>query len=141
LSDPASDLGFPVVDLPPSAGSSPEVAVRFLVGQLVESGRLRAEHAERVTCQVLRRESQGSTGIGRGVAVPHSKSDAVDRVLGIVGRSGMPVVWPGALDAVPVRIVCLLVTPASDPRECLRALETVVRRLQGDTGKGRSGPA
>ena len=139
MSHPADDLGFPVVDLPTSAVSSPEAAVRFLVGQLVQSGRLAPERAETVTRQVLRRESHGSTGIGRGIAVPHARSDAVAEVLGVVGRAEPPVAWPGAADAAPVRVVCLLVTPASDPRECLRALEAAVRRLRGDACDGPGG--
>jgi mannitol/fructose-specific phosphotransferase system IIA component (Ntr-type) len=141
VSESIGDLGFPVVDLPPNAVSSPDAAVRFLVGQLVQSGRLRPEQAERVACQVLRRESQGSTGIGRGIALPHSKSDVVGQVLGVVGRAAEPVAWPGAVDSAPVHIVCLLVTPASEPGECLRALETVVRKLRGESGEGSSGRA
>src|SRR4051812_4001898 len=91
-------LNFPVVDLPASATSSPGAAVRFLVGELVRAGRVRPEHAERVACQVLYRESLGSTAIGCGVAIPHSKSDVVEEVLGIIGRSAAPVAWPVSLD-------------------------------------------
>jgi PTS system fructose-specific IIA component/PTS system nitrogen regulatory IIA component len=131
VSDEAGSLGFPVVDLPPSAVSSPEAAVRFLVGQLVQSGRLQPEKADRVVCQVLHRESLSSTGLGRGFALPHSKSEVVAEVLGIVGRSTAPVVWPGAMDTEPVRVVCLLVTPAFEPEASLRALQAVVRQLRG----------
>ena len=134
MSDPAGDLGFPVVDLPPSARASPEAAVRFLVEWLVRSGRLQPGQADRVTRQVLRRESLGSTGIGRGIAVPHALSDAVGQVLGVAGRAAGPVAWPGAFDSVPVRVVYLLVMPASAPGESLRALEAAVRKL-------RDGPA
>jgi PTS system fructose-specific IIA component/PTS system nitrogen regulatory IIA component len=139
MPDPAGDLGFPVVDLPPSATSSPEAAVRFLAGQLVQSGQLRPEQVERVVGQVLAREAQGSTGIGRGVAVPHSKSDVVDRILGVVGRCATPMEWPGAVDATPIRVVGLLVTPASRPGETMRALETAVRRLRGEADNGQKG--
>ena len=64
------DLGFQVVDLPASASSSADAAVKFLVEQLVQSGRLEAGHTARVCCQVLHRESQGSTVIGPGIALP-----------------------------------------------------------------------
>jgi mannitol/fructose-specific phosphotransferase system IIA component (Ntr-type) len=129
--DGADHFGYPVIDLPQSACSSPEAAVKFLVGQLVESGRLRPENANRVACQVLYRESLGSTAIGRGFALPHAKSDVVGEVLGIVGRSTAPVKWPGGLDAETVRVVCLLVTPTSEPGTSLRALEVVSRRMRG----------
>lgn len=130
MPDTVDGFGFRVVDLPPSVASSPEAAVRFLVGQLVQLGQLPLENADRVVCQVLRRESLGSTGVGRGFALPHSKSDVVGEVLGIVGRSAVPMTWPGALDAEPVRIVCLLVTPAIEPGVAMRALASVVRQIR-----------
>jgi nitrogen PTS system EIIA component len=104
--------------------------VKFLVGKLVQAERLRPEDADRVVCQVLHRKSLGSTGLGRGFALPHSKSDVVGEVLGIVGRSAVPVTWPGAVDSQPVHVVCLLVTPTSEPSASLRALEAVVRRVR-----------
>ena len=106
--------------------------MQFLVGRLVQSGRLPPGNADRVVCQVLRRESLGSTGVGRGFALPHSESDVVGEVLGVVGRSAVPVTWPGAVDAEPVRTVCLLVTPAFDPGASMRALEAVVRQIRGE---------
>jgi nitrogen PTS system EIIA component len=104
--------------------------VRFLVGQLVHSGRLQAKDADRVVCQVLHRELLGSTGVGRGFALPHSKSDVVGELLGVAGRSAVPVHWPGAIDAAPVRVVYLLVTPAAEPHASLRALEVVARHFR-----------
>jgi len=132
VSDGSGNFGYPVVDLPPSAVSSPEGTVKFLVGQLVQSGRLRPEDADRVVCQVLHRESLGSTVIGRGFALPHSKSDVVGEVLGIVGRSAVPVRWNDELAAEPVRVVCLLVTPAFEPGVSLRALERLSRQMRGE---------
>lgn len=129
--DEAGSFGFAVVDVPPSVGPSPEAIVKFLVAQLVETGRLQPGAADRVVCQVLHRESLGSTGIGTGFALPHSKSDMVGEVLGIVGRSATPVHWPDAIDAQPVRVVCLLVTPAAEPGTSLRVLEAVARRMRG----------
>jgi nitrogen PTS system EIIA component len=130
--DAPNSFGYPVVDLPPSVVSSPEAVVKFLVGQLVQAKRLRPEDADRVVCQVLHRESLGSTGLGRGLALPHSKSDVVGEVLGIFGRSAVPVTWPGALDSQPVYVVGLLVTPASEPGTSLRALTAVVRQIRGE---------
>jgi mannitol/fructose-specific phosphotransferase system IIA component (Ntr-type) len=125
-----SQFNFPVVDLPPSASSSPGAVIHFLIGKLVESGEIRPEHASRVACQILHREALGSTGIGHGVAIPHYKSDAVDRVVGLVGRSLSGVHWPGGFDAQPVHVVCLLVTPVSDPARSLGALKTLVAQLR-----------
>jgi mannitol/fructose-specific phosphotransferase system IIA component (Ntr-type) len=129
--DAASDFGYPVVDLPPNVVSSPDAVVKFLVGQFVEAGHLHSNVADRVICQVLHRESLGSTAVGHGFALPHSKSDVVEEVLGVVGRSSVPVTWPGPVDADPVLVICLLVTPASKPGESFRALEVVARQMNG----------
>ena len=74
MSAPTEEIGFPIVNLPASAASSPDAAIQFLVEHLVESGRLEPEHAARVRSQLLHREALGSTGVGRGIAIPHSKS-------------------------------------------------------------------
>lgn len=132
MSDGAGRFGHPVVDLPPSVVPSPEAIVKFLVSQLVQSRRLRPEHADRVVCQVLHRESLGSTNIGRGFAIPHSKSDVVGEVLGIVGHSAVPVTWTGGMDAEAVRVVCLLVAPTFEPGTFLRALETLSRQMRSE---------
>ncbi len=132
---PWEELGFPIVDLPSTARSSPDAAIQFLVGEFVRMGLINLEHGNRVACQVLHREQASSTALSRGIALPHSKTDVIDEVLGIVGRSLDGIVWPGAVAGAPVCIVCLLVTPASKPGDCLRALETVVRRLRGDDNK------
>jgi mannitol/fructose-specific phosphotransferase system IIA component (Ntr-type) len=131
MPDAADSRGFPVVDLPPAASASPEAADAKLVGRLVRSERLKPAHAGRVVSQVLHREAQSPTASGRGWALPHCKSEVIDDVLGVVGRSDVPIPWPGARDAQLGRAVCLLVTPASKPGVCLRALEAVSRRLHG----------
>ncbi len=132
MSHAADGFGYPLVDLPPSAIGSPEAAVAYLVEQLVKAGHIQAAYAHRVLFEVLKRESQGSTGIGRGFAIPHTKSNFVSQVVGIVGQSGVPIPWPGTLDGEPVRGVCLLVTPTAAPGSCLRALEAVSRRMRGE---------
>jgi nitrogen PTS system EIIA component len=132
-----ADFTFPTVDLPPAVARSPDAIVRFLVEQLVQAGKVPPALAERALQQVMRRESQGSTGIGRCVALPHSKTDAINEVVGIYGRSDNPIDWPGAVDGLPVHVVCLLLTPSSEPTISFRALEAVTRQLRKDPG-GRS---
>jgi mannitol/fructose-specific phosphotransferase system IIA component (Ntr-type) len=121
-----------LVDLPDGAQSSAEAAIDVLVDQLVQSGRVKAEDAARVCCQVLHRESLGSTNLLSGVALPHSKSDAVTQVTGIVGKATDPIPWPGAPGGKPVHLVCLLITPVSERGKSLMAMETLSRRIRGD---------
>ena len=80
---------------------------------------------------VLRRELLGSTGIGRGVAIPHAKHPSVERLIGTVAisRGGVPF---ESLDGEPVYVFVLLVSPMDRPGEHLRALENVSRCLRDD---------
>jgi len=117
----SDSLGYPVIDLPKSVVSTTESVIRFMIGQLAEQGRISREHATRAICQVVTRESQGATAVGRGVAMPHSKSE-VEGVIGLVGRSTLPLPWH-APDGVSVREVWLLLTPAGQPRQCLQAFQ------------------
>lgn len=57
-----------------------------------------------------RRESHGSTGVGRGVAIPHARSLAVDRVRLAYGRHADGIGYD-AIDARPVRHLFLIVAP------------------------------
>jgi mannitol/fructose-specific phosphotransferase system IIA component (Ntr-type) len=138
VSEAAEHFGFPRVEIPAEVGSTREGAVRYLIGQLVQSGRLSPEHADRVASQVLHREILGSTAIGRGVALPQSKCDVVTKIVGVVGQSVQPLAWPGALDGGQVWLVVLFVVPASQPGAYLRALEEVSRCLRGDS-RGAAG--
>src|SRR2546426_8048765 len=62
--------------------------------------------------RVLRREAMMSTGIGNGVAIPHGKARAVDRMLAACGVSPAGVEFD-AVDAEPAYLFILLVSPES----------------------------
>lgn len=121
---------FPIVELTVPVGASPETILMLLVQQLVLSGRIQPEHVDRFISQILRREILGSTGVGRGVALPHSKSDVIGDVVGVIARLANPIIWPGALDGQPVGIICLWATPASDPEAAIRVLQTIARQIR-----------
>jgi PTS system fructose-specific IIA component/PTS system nitrogen regulatory IIA component len=106
-----------------------EEAIRTLVERLAESGRLRRDDCEGVVSAILKRESLGSTGIGRGVAIPHTKWPGIVRVVGTVGRVPSGVDF-NSLDGMPVYVICLILAPADRPRESLRALEAISRQLR-----------
>mgnify|MGYP000129574843 CR=1 FL=1 len=58
---------------------------------------------------VLRREKQGSTAVGMGVAIPHARTDKVQGVVVAVGRLMEPIKWPSP-DSQPVRLLFLMGT-------------------------------
>jgi mannitol/fructose-specific phosphotransferase system IIA component (Ntr-type) len=133
--DALSDFGYPVVDIPPSVTDA-GAAVRFLVAQFVHSGQLNKMDADVVACDISRREViDGPAGATRGFAIAHTRSASVAEVLGIVGRCTVPIAWPAARvipgwNDEPAQVVCLLVKPASKPREGLRTLEEVARQIR-----------
>lgn len=78
---------------------------------------------------LLERESLGSTGIGDGVAIPHAKLHQLREMIVAFGRSDQGVEYD-AMDARPVHLFFLLVTPDDRPGEHLRALARISRILK-----------
>jgi mannitol/fructose-specific phosphotransferase system IIA component (Ntr-type) len=117
--------------LPEVAASTKETAIREMVESLRAAGYFKGGDPEDIVRAILKRELLGSTGIGRGVAIPHTKHNSVDRLIGTVAlsRSGIPF---DSLDGEPVHILVLLVSPQDRPGDHLRALENVSRCLRDD---------
>jgi PTS system fructose-specific IIA component/PTS system nitrogen regulatory IIA component len=69
-----------------TAGEKP-AAIRELVESLAASGAIDGAEAPGIVAAIMKREELGSTGIGRGVAVPHTKHASVERLVGTVGVS------------------------------------------------------
>src|SRR5215510_11413960 len=109
-----------------------ETVIRAMVTALVESGRIRKEDFDSIVAAILKREELGSTGIGRGVAVPHTKHPAVDKLIGTVAISQEGVDFD-SLDGEKVHLLFLLISPPDRPGDHLRALENISRQLRDDT--------
>jgi nitrogen PTS system EIIA component len=108
-----------------------ESAIREMVGSLGNVGFFKAGDTEEVIKAILKRELLGSTGIGRSVAIPHTKHQCVERLIGTVALS-RPGVSFDSLDGEPVHVFVLLVSPQDRPGDHLRALENVSRVLRDD---------
>ena len=108
-----------------------EEAIREMVRSLNQAGRLAEADMDGVARAILGREELGSTGIGQGVAVPHTRHPTVDRLLGTVARSRHGVDF-AALDGEPVDILFLLISPPNQPGDHLRALENISRHLKDE---------
>jgi PTS system nitrogen regulatory IIA component len=78
---------------------------------------------------LVERESQGSTGVGRGVAVPHARLKGVERMRAVVVRLERPVPFD-AMDEQPVDILFALFAPEGAQGEHLRALARASRLLR-----------
>jgi PTS system fructose-specific IIA component/PTS system nitrogen regulatory IIA component len=80
----------------------------------------------------MKREELGSTGIGRGVAVPHTKHASVEKLIGTVGVSPAGLDFE-SLDGQSASLFFLLVSPPDRPGDHLRALENISRQLRDET--------
>src|SRR6266516_545256 len=85
--------------------------LRELVSSLATAGSLPAHAVDEVVAALVKREQNGSTGFGKGVAVPHVKHPKVKKMSGTIGRSGGGIDF-AALDHQPVYTVVLLLSPA-----------------------------
>jgi len=85
--------------------------------------------AEAVSAPLLAREALGSTGIGRGIALPHARIATLPRPFGLLARLVKPIDF-AAIDDEPVDLVFLLLTPENAGREHLAALAAISRMLR-----------
>jgi PTS system fructose-specific IIA component/PTS system nitrogen regulatory IIA component len=108
-----------------------EGVIREMARALVDAGRISAGELEGIVKAIMKREELGSTGIGRGVAVPHTKHPSVDRLVGTVAVSPEGINFD-SLDGEPVHLFFLLVSPPDRPGDHLRALENISRQLRDD---------
>jgi PTS system fructose-specific IIA component/PTS system nitrogen regulatory IIA component len=112
--------------------SDKEGVIRELVTSLVESGQLGSDDQESIVQAILKREELGSTGIGRGIAVPHTKHPSVPKPIGTVGVSPEGIDFQ-SLDGEQVQLFFMLISPPDQPNEHLRALENISKQLQDET--------
>jgi mannitol/fructose-specific phosphotransferase system IIA component (Ntr-type) len=117
---------------PDLTSSTKEGVIREMVGNLRQAGYFKGSDSEDVVKEILRRELLGSTGIGRGVAIPHTKHSSVDRLIGSVAVSHAGVAFE-SLDGEPVHVFVMLISPKDRPGDHLRALENVSRNLRDDS--------
>ena len=109
-----------------------ESVIRELASSLLAAGKISEEQFDGIVKAILKREELGSTGIGRGVAVPHTKHASVDQLVGTVGISVEGVDFD-SLDGEKVQLLFLLISPTDRPGDHLRALENISRQLRDET--------
>src|SRR5258707_10895879 len=117
--------------VPELTAGSKEGVMREMVESLRAAGYFKGGEPDDIIRAILKRELLGSTGIGRGVAIPHTKHNTVDRLIGTVALSKTGVPFE-SLDGEPVHVFVLLISPQDRPGDHLRALENVSRALRDD---------
>lgn len=114
------------------ASADKEAVIGELVDSLLTAGEIQAADRDDIVKAILKREELGSTGIGRGIAVPHTKHPSVNKLVGTVGVSSSGVEFD-SLDGEKVQLFFLLVSPPDRPGDHLRALENISRQLRDET--------
>ncbi|MDD5166527.1 MAG: PTS sugar transporter subunit IIA [Candidatus Omnitrophica bacterium] len=115
--------------LPDIKATKKEDAIKELVDVLVEAGDIEKRHRNKLIDALMARESLGSTAIGQGIAIPHAKSDCVDKLVAAFGLSKKGVDFD-SLDGEPAYIFFLLVAPQDSAGPHLKALARISRLLK-----------
>jgi PTS system nitrogen regulatory IIA component len=115
--------------LPDLHAPTKEAAIAAMVASLREAGSIQPEDEQSIVGAIMKREELGSTGIGNGVAVPHTKHPSVDRLIATVALAQEGVDF-ASLDGEAVHILILLVSPPDRPGDHLRGLENISRHLR-----------
>jgi len=111
--------------------SSRNEVISELVSSLDKAGVLGKGNSKKIAKVVIKRENEASTGMGKGIALPHVKDKLVKEVCAAIGLSSRGIDF-SSLDKQPVYSVILLLSPADDPDKHLQAMETIFKNLQNE---------
>ncbi len=106
-------------------------AITKLVDLMVEAEEIKAEHRDDILEVVFDRERSMSTGMERGIAIPHANSKLVDEVAGAIGisKKGIPF---ESLDEQDSDLIVLLVIPKDKFQKHVRTLAGIARLFNHD---------
>jgi mannitol/fructose-specific phosphotransferase system IIA component (Ntr-type) len=96
--------------------------IEELVDLLVQTGEVKERRG--AVKALLEREKLGSTGIGRGVAIPHAKHESIERLCAALAVSPRGLDFE-SVDGKPVRVILLLLSGVDNQGPTLRALAEI----------------
>ena len=106
-----------------------EDVIKELVEALMVAGDIEKRCRNKLIESLMSREALGSTAIGQGIAIPHAKSDCVEKLVAAFGLSKKGVDFD-SLDGEPAYIFFLLVAPQDSAGPHLKALARISRLLK-----------
>jgi len=110
-------------------GENKEEVIEELVSLLVETSDV--SDADVIFEAVMKREREGSTGLEKGVAIPHAKSDAVKKLSIVIGISREGVDFE-AQDGKPSHLFFLMVAPTAESGPHVQAIAKIVKMIKLD---------
>jgi len=126
-----SDIMVTDAIVPELKAKTRDEAITELIESLANAGAVAKKSVKDIAKAVLAREGQATTGIGKGVALPHAKLKGIKKPIGTIGRSSEGIDF-AALDSKPVYSVILLLSSPDNPDEHLQAMETIFKHVQRD---------
>ncbi|EME68699.1 phosphotransferase system mannitol/fructose-specific IIA domain-containing protein [Paramagnetospirillum caucaseum] len=121
-----TDLISPAAVIPNLRATSKKQALQDLAKKAAEITGL---HERAIFDVLLERERLGTTGVGNGIAIPHGKLPAMERLYGLFARLEKPIAFE-SIDEQPVDLIFLLLAPESAGADHLKALARVSRLLR-----------
>lgn len=121
-----NDLLTPEAILPNLKAGSKKQVLQELAKKAAE---LTGQHERAIFDVLVERERLGTTGVGRGIGIPHGKLPGLTGVLAIFARLEKPVDFE-AIDEQPVDLICMLLAPEGAGADHLKALARVSRLLR-----------
>jgi fructose PTS system EIIBC or EIIC component len=115
-------------------GESKEEIINELVDLFKDDPRV--EDIEKVRSAVLEREKVMSTGVGKGFAIPHGKTNAVKEIIGAFGKIKEGIDYE-SLDGNPVNLVFLLVGKDNLISTHIKLLSRISRLMNKDDFRHR----
>ncbi|MDD5568062.1 MAG: PTS sugar transporter subunit IIA [Candidatus Omnitrophica bacterium] len=106
-----------------------EDVIKELVDSLIAAGDIEKRCRGKLIESLMAREALGSTAIGQGIAIPHAKSDCVEKLVAAFGLSKKGVDFD-SLDGELAYIFFLLVAPQDSAGPHLKALARISRLLK-----------
>jgi len=104
-----------------------------VINELIDlfKGDPRVKDIEKIREAVLEREKIMSTGVGKGFAIPHGKTNQVEEILGAFGKSNNPIEYE-SLDNQPVHLVFMLVGKDNLVSTHIKLLSRISRMMNKD---------
>ncbi len=110
----------------PLAATTKEAAIGELI-DLLDADELLTDRDQMLRA-VLDREATRTTGIGHGLAVPHGKAHACNRLVMAVGKPAEPIDFQ-SIDKQPVKVIVLLASPPDQTGPHIQALARISRLM------------
>jgi fructose-specific phosphotransferase system IIA component len=115
-------------------GNKKEDVINELIDLFKDDSRV--EDVEKIRSAVLDREKIMSTGVGKGFAIPHGKTNSITDIIAAFGKTKNPIDYE-ALDNQPVHLVFLLVGRDNLVSKHIKLLSRISRMMNKDDFRNR----